>query len=102
MSYVKDHLFKDLKFIPSPDMMIFSSEENSLTHFVCMALNITIEDQWSYWSKYAGFIEKAVNAARNDAVSAVKKSFLKGKPNCLCYKLYKSVLTILSIVFKAW
>ena len=81
-SYVKDHLFKGLKNIPSPEMMIFTREENSLNHYVCMALNIRLEDQWSYWSKYAGIIEKAVNAARNDAVSAVKKSFLEGNTCC--------------------
>ena len=78
MSYVKDHLFKDLKFIPLPEMMIFSNKENSLNHYVCKALNIKLKDQRTYWSKYAGCIEKAVNAARNDAVSAVKRSFLKG------------------------
>jgi len=81
MSYVKDHLFKDLKFIPSPEMMIYTSDRNSLNNYVCTALNIRLEDQWNYWAKYAGIIEKAVNAARNDAVSAVKKSFLKGKTN---------------------
>lgn len=83
-SYVKDHLFKDLKFIPSPEMMIFSIKEKSLNHLVCTALNIRLEDQRNYWSKYAGCIEKAVNAARNNAVLAVKRSFLKGNTNHYC------------------
>ena len=79
LTFEKDHLFKDLKFIPSPEMMIFSNHENSLNFIVCEALNIQINDQQSYWAKYASCVEKSLKAARNDAVSAVKKSFLKGK-----------------------
>ena len=74
-SYVKDHLFKDLKFIPSPEMMVFSNKENRLNHFVCTALNIALEEQWCYWLKYAGCMEKAINHAQNDAVAAVKRFF---------------------------
>jgi hypothetical protein len=88
LSYVKDHLFKDLKFIPSQEMMHFSNQENSLNHYVCKALNIRMEEQHSFWSKYYVYVEKALNAARNDAVSAVKKSFLKGKS---LYCLYKKI-----------
>jgi len=80
-TYVKDHLFKDLKFIPSQEMMLFSNQEHSLNYLVCHKLNIRVEEHQSFWSKYSRYVEKAMNAARNDAVSAVKNSFLKGKSN---------------------
>ena len=93
LTYVKDHLFKDLKFIPSPEMMIYSNKENSLNHYVCTALNIRMEEQWHYWSKYAGCVEKAVNAARNNALSAVKRSFLKGNSRLYCQYEDNAILT---------
>jgi len=77
-AYVKHHLFKDLKFIPSQEMMVFSSQKQILNYLVCHNLNIKIEEHQSFWSKYSKFVEKAMNAARNDAVKSLKRSFLKG------------------------
>ena len=74
-TYVEEFLFKSLKFIPSQEMMIYSPHENSLNHLVCKALSIKIEIHQSFWSKYFRVVEKAINSARNDAVSAVKKHF---------------------------
>ena len=50
-SYVKDHLFKVLKFIPTKTMMIFSFQPQSLSQLICTALNIKLEDQQCYWAK---------------------------------------------------
>lgn len=78
-SFVKDYLFKNLKFISSQQMMIFSSQTNSLSYLICSALNIKENERPSYWGTYYQFVEKAINGARNDAVSAMKKSFIFSK-----------------------
>ena len=54
-------------------------QEQSLGYLVCHDLNIEVEHHQSFWSKYSKFVEKAINAARNNAVQAVKKLFLKVK-----------------------
>src|SRR5688500_1849311 len=97
-SYVKDHLFKHLKIIPSQEMMFFSTNENSLNYFVCKALNIRVQDQYSYWSKYSKFVERAINAARNNAVSALKRSFLKGNTRVLQLTLQFPLIAFLFIL----
>ena len=81
-SYVKDHLSKNLKFIPSGEMMMFSEKQRSLCQKVCRALNVLPADQQIYWNLYSRCVEKSINAARNDAVAALKKSFFKGKLPC--------------------
>ena len=65
LSYVKDYLFKDLEFIPSPEMMTFSNKMQSHNYLVCKAHNIKEKDQWCYWAKYAACIEKSLNARGN-------------------------------------
>lgn len=77
--YVKKYVFSHLKFINSPSMMIYSSERNSLSNMICTGLNITAEEHQSYWSTYSKCVEKSMNGARNDAVSAMKASFLESK-----------------------
>ena len=78
-SFVKDQLFRDLKFIPSGQMMLFSTNKRSLCQLVCTALNIAPTEQQKYWDTYYRCVEKSLNTARNDSVAAVKKSFFKGK-----------------------
>lgn len=78
-TYVKHYLFKDLKFISSPEMMVFEDKEESLNYLVCHNLNIQPEHHQIFWEKYSKSVEKAINAARNDSVQAMKRSFLKGK-----------------------
>jgi len=86
---VKHHLFKDLKFIPSQEMMVFSSQKQSLNYLVCQHLNIKTEEHQSFWSKYSKYVEKGMNAARNDSVQSLKCSFLKGKRYCISLEKYK-------------
>ena len=77
--YVKHHLFKKVKFISSQKQMIFSSKKTSISYQICTNLNIKTEHQPLFWSIYNKHVEKAVSTARNDAVQASKKSFMKGK-----------------------
>ena len=79
--FVKHYLFKNLKFIPLYKMMMFTNHNQSLNYLVCHKLNISQEQHKTFWLKYSKFVETALNAARNDAVQAVKKSFLKGNVN---------------------
>ena len=78
-SYVKHHLFKNLKFIASQEMMNFSFQTQSLNYLICSNLNIKPEEHQTFWSIYSKHVEKAINAARNNAVQALKKSFIRGK-----------------------
>ena len=77
-TYVKHHLFKDIKFIPDEDFMRFSLKKNSLNYLVCSNLNVATEDHPSFWAKYSQHVAKTINVARNDAVQSMKKAFLKG------------------------
>ena len=97
--YVKAHLFKNLKFIPSQDMMTFSNSDKSLNHLVFNAVNIRVDNQQSYWLKYYKYVKTALKAARNDAVSAVKKSFIKGKiiVSYSCKKTHTSTMSFFCV-----
>jgi len=79
--FVKHYLFKNLKFIPSYEMMVFTNNKQSLNYLVCQKLNISQEQHKTFWLKYSKFVETALNSARNNAVQAVKKLFLKGTVN---------------------
>jgi len=76
--FVKHYLFKNLKFIPLYKMMVFTNHKQSFNYLVCQKLNISPEQHKTFWLKYSKFVEMALNAARNNAVQAVKKLFLKG------------------------
>ena len=76
--FVKPYLFKNLKFIPSYEMMVFTNHKQSLNYLVCQKLNISPEQHETFWLKYSKFVETELNAARNNAVQAIKKSSLKG------------------------
>ena len=89
--YVKDELFRELKFIPSGNMMLFSAKTRSISQLVCSALNIPADQQQVYWDTYYRYVKKSINAARNDAVAAVKKTFFK------CMK--NTILNYLSVNF---
>jgi len=78
-TFVKHHLFKNLKFIASQEMMNFSFQTQSLNYLICSNLNIKPEEHQTFWSIYSKHVEKAINAARNDAVQSLKRSFIKGK-----------------------
>ena len=77
--YVKENVFRNLKFILSWKMMNNLTRKNSLCKLICTGLNIREEEQQTYWSRYSRCVEKSLNAARNDAVSAMKSSFLVSK-----------------------
>ena len=72
-------MFKVFKFIPSGHMMLFQLKRKSICQLVCNALSIMPEKQQIWWDTYYRCVEKSINAARNDATAAVKKSFFKGK-----------------------
>lgn len=94
-SFVKDHLFKRLKFY-NADVMLFDTRKNSICQKVCNHLNMAEAGRVSIWSTYSVCVEKAVRVARNDAVQAMKNSFLKGK---LTNILYISVFFYLMLYF---
>ena len=89
--FVKHYLFKNLKFIPSYEMMIYTKNKQSLNYLVCKKLNICPEQHETFWLKYSKFVETALNAARNDAVQAVKKSFLKGNKILKCNSILQQI-----------
>ena len=80
-SFVKERLFKTLKFIESEHFMLFSTEPHSLCQVVCTQFNIPAAKQQQYWSLYHKLVAKAISTARNDVVAAMKKSFLQDECN---------------------
>ena len=80
--FVKEQLFKRLKFY-NLEYMIYDIRKNSVCQRVCNHLNMAEESRISFWSTYSPCVEAAIRVARNDAVQAMKNSFLGGKfTNC--------------------
>ena len=77
--FVKDHLFKKVKFF-NFEMMCYHTNNNRICQMVCRALNIIDTEKEIFWRTYSGCVKKAIKVARNDAVAAMKLAFFKGKP----------------------
>ena len=78
VSFVKDHLFKRLKFY-NADLLLYNPKKSSICQKVCNHLNMAEAGRVSFWNKYSPFVESAIRVARNDAVQAMKNSFLGGE-----------------------
>ena len=78
VDFVKDHLFKRLKFY-NLENMVYDTRKNTICQRVCNHLNMAEAGRVSFWSTYSPCVEAAIRVARNDAVQAMKNSFLGGK-----------------------
>ena len=76
--FVKDQLFKRLKFYNS-ELLIYDTKKSSICQKVCNHLNMAEAGRISFWSTYSLCVENAIQVTRNDAVQAMKSSFLGGK-----------------------
>ena len=74
--FVKEHLFKRLKFYNS-DYMVYDTRKNSICQRVCNHLNMAEAGRVSFWSTYSPCVESAIRVARNDTVQAMKTLFWK-------------------------
>ena len=77
-TYVKDELFKKLKFF-NIELMLYNNNKNSVCQKVCDYMNLDVSGRTTFWNTYCKCVESAIRCARNDAVQAMKQSFLKGK-----------------------
>jgi len=73
--YVKGELFHKLKFISSPEMMMYSQNPRSLCHLFCTKFNVQGTNQGIFWSTYSKVIIKALNKKRSDVTNAMKQAF---------------------------
>jgi hypothetical protein len=76
--FVKDQLFKRLKFY-NLDLLFYNTKKSSICQKVCNHLNMAEAGRISFWSTYSPCVEGAIRVARNDAVQAMKSTFLGGK-----------------------
>src|SRR5687768_18359087 len=76
--FVKDQLFKQLKFYYAK-LFLYDTRKNSICQKVCTHLNMAEAGKVSFWSIYSPCMEGAIRIARNNAIQAMKKSFLGGK-----------------------
>ena len=76
--FVKEHLFKRLKFYNS-ELLNYDTKKSSICQKVCNYLNMAEGSRVSFWNTYSLCVENAIRLARNDAVQAMKSSFLGGK-----------------------
>ena len=76
--FVKGTLFKRLKFY-NADLLLYNTKKSSVCQKVCNYMNMAEEGRVSFWSKYSPCVETAIRVARNDAVQAMKSTFLGGK-----------------------
>ena len=76
--YVRNKMFKKLKFISDPTMIAFSWEKNSLCQTVCTKFKVARLEQTMFWSYYQNTINQKLNKKRSEVSNAMRKSF-KGK-----------------------
>jgi len=83
--YVKNNLFHSLKFISSPEMIMFSKDSRSLCQVVCALFNVPKGQQMSFWSMNSKYIPKFLNKKRADVCNGLKKQFQgKSMVNSAC------------------
>ena len=73
--YVKNNLFLKLKFISSPEMVMYSKDSRSLCQVACTKFNVDKPSQSGFWAMYAKYIPKFLNKKRADVSNGVKKQF---------------------------
>ena len=73
--YVKNDLFHQLKFISSPEMVMYSNDSRSLCQVACTKFNVDKPSQSGFWARYAKYIPKFLNKKRADVSNGVKKQF---------------------------
>src|SRR5688572_1929562 len=76
--FLKDQLFKWLKFYYAK-LLLYDTKKNSICQKVCTHLNMAEAGKVSFWSKYSPCVESAIRITRNNAIQAMKNSFLGGK-----------------------
>ncbi len=77
-NYVRDHLFKHLKFF-NLKSMLYNTKKGSVCQRFATALFVADSGRKTFWSTYSKCVERAVRYGRNNAVQAMKQSFLGGK-----------------------
>ena len=73
--YVKGTLFHRLKFISSPEMIMFSKDSRSLCQLVCTMFNVTCAYQIAFWNANSKFIPRFLNKKHADVCNRMKKQF---------------------------
>ena len=73
--FVKDHLFKRLKFY-NLELLLYNTKKNSVCQKVCNHLNMAEAGRISFWKIHSPCVEGAIRVAQNDAVQAMKGTFL--------------------------
>jgi hypothetical protein len=80
--FVKNTLFRRLKFISNSQEMIWSLEKRSICQYSCDQLNIRTDDRFRFWSEWSRRIELSLNRRRSDVNTGIKKDFI-GNYCCL-------------------
>lgn len=73
--YVKNNLFHRLKFISSPEMVMFSRDSRSLCQHVCSLFQAIGAYQITFWNTNSIFIPRFLNKKQGDVCNALKKQF---------------------------
>ena len=79
--YVKDKLFHMLKFISSPDLILFSYDDRSLCQLVCRNFSVDQSQQILFWNGFSKYVGLNLNKKRTEVSNAMKK-LLKVKTLC--------------------
>ena len=73
--YVKNNLFYKLKFISSPEMVMYSKDSRSLCQVACTKFNVAKQYQSGFWDRYTKYIPKFLNKKHADVSNGVKNNF---------------------------
>ena len=75
-SYVKNQLFRKLKFITNDRFLSYSTKEESLCYYICQQCNVPPASRETYWPKLKAMFKSMIKDQRTNATTSLKKVFM--------------------------
>ena len=74
--FVREDLFKKLKFVRDQTEMLYMDNENSICQYVCKGLHIDASERQGWWVLEQKSVDMHLNKKRTDVNGTMKKAFI--------------------------
>jgi hypothetical protein len=74
--FVREDLFKKLKFVRDQSEMLYTENENSICQYVCKGLHVDALERHSWWAMEQKAVDTHLNKKRTDVNGTMKKAFI--------------------------
>jgi hypothetical protein len=74
--FVREDLFKKLKFVRDQSEMLYTDNENSICQYVCKGLHVDASERHSWWALEQKSVDMHLNKKRTDVNGTMKKAFI--------------------------